>query len=95
MYTYDAIKDWPIERLNSDKNWTYMQYTGLKDKNGTGTEVYEGDLVQWRDDKQGEVVWQHDLCGFGIAFGDDWPLGSLSSWFEVIGNIWENGELLK
>ena len=72
-----------------------LESTGLKDKNGVGVETYEGDIVQRRDGKRGVVIWHQESCGFAIDFGGDQPLGSLSSWFEVIGNIYEHHELLK
>lgn len=73
-----------------------MQYTGLKDKNGR--EIYEGDIIKHcmggsLQDYPSEVIWNDD--------------GGWSPWLEycrdsytrvsepeVIGNIYENPELL-
>lgn len=93
--------------LNDWADWTPMQYTNLKDKNNK--EVYEGDIVQWSGaHKQrclGWIEWDDYRCGFGIAFmGEKGQKGIVSLYHcndreivdeEVIGNIYENPELIK
>lgn len=70
---------------------TIGQYTGLKDKNGK--EIYEGDIVLRGSDNSPEVV------EFDDDIDTDGVYGRCSGWafdgWEVIGNIYENPELLK
>lgn len=81
-------------------NFDLMQFTGLYDKNGK--EIYEGDIVRFHYKtgvyKIGTVVW-NDLFG---SWDIDCPdfvsyksLGQYKSVSEVIGNIYENPELLE
>lgn len=72
-----------------------MQCTGLKDKNGKL--IYEGDIVQWGKTNFA-VVWQS--CQYALKKDiNEKPIDfSLTSFngkgIEVIGNIYENKELL-
>lgn len=83
---------WFFANNNSD-NCKVMQYTGLKDKNGV--EIYEGDIIKHFGDF-GVVKFQKG------CFVSNWKTKStllkdfiMGNRCEVIGNIYENPELLK
>lgn len=86
----------------NDNNYEFMQYTGLKDVNGT--EIYEGDIVNICTEggcNPAKVIFDNEdqkecFCVIGY-------LGDLRTYpikyfvdceIEVIGNIYENPELL-
>lgn len=77
----------------------FMQYTGLKDKNGK--EVYEGDIVKdWENIDLYEVVWNRRYAWFELnrlTFGNDTgqEIDNLHLDLEIIGNIYENKDLLE
>jgi hypothetical protein len=85
--------DW---RSNFGEHGTliFSRFTGLHDKNGK--EIYEGDVVQ--EHSQGavyinEIRWSHPNSGFWV--GGIFPLTKgQSELVEVVGNIYENPELL-
>lgn len=70
-----------------DDNYVVMQFTGLHDKNGK--EIYEGDIIKWGV-HVGAVKWINSC----IVFGDGFGLFPCNLTSEIIGNIYENPELL-
>ena len=87
-----TTKDWHGMELNDvTDQYELMQFTGLLDKNGK--DIYEGDIVTgldaFRELKTAEVIY--DDGGF-------YPLHEGEFYWkdiEVIGNIFDNPELLK
>jgi uncharacterized phage protein (TIGR01671 family) len=72
-------------------NIELMQFTGLLDKNGK--EIYEGDVVHLNGLK-GKIGW-HDGA-FTFHHWDDIDLlHTTYPYIEIIGNVFENPELIK
>lgn len=103
----DGICMSDVDFINSSlmENDTYdwMQFTGLHDKNGK--EIYEGDIVR-KDGWIYEIRWSKYGAGFDLATkNDSWPKQEDGYAYhsglydteiiEVIGNIYENPELIK
>lgn len=98
LFEYLPDGNFAFVSLNKDEV-ELMQYTGLKDKNGV--EIYEGDIV---DSKyRWEVIFKNGcfLCKSNIDKTDIKTLGQILNLrrkvgceSEVIGNIYENPELL-
>lgn len=73
---------------------TLMQYTGLKDKNGK--EIYEGDVLKNYANVNGEVIFVDGA--FMFSWDEQEEVLTLyeikMQRLEIIGNIYENPELI-
>ena len=88
---------WEFAKPPKDSNLIPLQFTGLKSK--SGKEIFEGDICKngdWEEDAHAynyrteEVSWDKDNgCWQGWNPNEDGMV------CEIIGNIYENPELLK
>ena len=74
-----------------------MQSTGLKDKNGK--EIFEGDVVKMSKDVYSELTYYEVARHYGGAYRIESKQHGCELWLrhtdcEVVGNIYENKELL-
>lgn len=97
------FKNGELDFIGDGITWMYkksdivlMQSTGFKDKNGK--EIFEGDIVDSEDGILSGVVefrpdlgmWTNSL----LRYNNFERLCCIANSREIIGNIWENGELL-
>ncbi len=97
MIDWDLIVDDGILAYFASDDYELMQYTGMNDRNGA--EVYEGDLLSFpmldkmENDRKGEPAPSTEVKWEGYQWAG-LILAAHGFEIEVIGNIYENPELL-
>ncbi len=87
------VKDWDDVIYPFDEDdCILMQYTGLKDKNGK--EIYEGDIITiYEGEIMAEVKFKNGA--FCYFYDNEHDFTDFGNDAEIIGNIYENPELLE
>lgn len=95
--TYEEISELFLALSADDGFYSIMQSTGLFDKNGK--EIFEGDIVLVLDSPY-TVFYDNERGSYRLKPHDArWNVDYMSNFshsgnFEIIGNIYENKELL-
>jgi len=98
----------PLDYETLKRDWPLMQFTGLKDKNGV--EIYESDIIQHVDSIDDEKLGKYKIIMDALGHSETMGFHAVDSDGElydyygglpmygclvVIGNIYENPELLE
>ena len=97
MLTWEQLKSEAWFSWFADENLVFMQSTGVKDKNGV--EIYAGNIIKERGGLTPFIEFDEEDLSFKSVDRHCRklyvPKGYLNKYAEVIGNIYENPELME
>ncbi len=104
LYWFEENGVHTFEGSGHHRNFILMQYTGIKDSKGV--EIYEGDIVavtsvEYPDECATSDIFFSNDTAFSVRSSEsDYDIGLSLTWggwssIEVIGNIYENPELIE
>lgn len=81
------------------KDFEWLQFTGLKDKNGKGLNWWEGDILISPDGQIGRIYFEERFGAFQLRSSGGGSLlmayAAADEGWEKFGNIYDNPELLE
>ncbi len=84
-------------RRENENDFVVTQFTGLLDK--SGKEIYEGDIIEFYKDAPFQILWNDEFGKLMYCYKDGRGAGGFTKRTAkratVIGNIYENPELLQ
>lgn len=96
MHDWDSLRTWDFAAIESQRDVVHlMQFTGLTDKNGR--EIYEGDIRRGTYNFQTETITSYQVMKWDeryTCFRWDGPEIPDFVRVEVVGNVWEDKDLL-
>lgn len=83
----------PDESVPDELPLKFMQFTGLKDKNGD--EIYEGDICKVNGGEVGfEFTAPVVFVDGAFCIAGTWGQKNIPAFIEIVGNIYDNSELV-
>jgi hypothetical protein len=97
MMDFERIKQttlYHLQMAKEDLGWETMQFTNLHDKNGK--EIYEGDVLEDAEGFRAKISFFQGAFSADFSVKNKYPVLLYNhTYMAVIGNIYENPELLK
>lgn len=93
MIDWERAREFKLRTIEDGVGLQWMQFTGLKDK--SGREIYEGDIVKFKTFGGNEMIYDIHWDDTKAAFKPTRFTEKNSLEMKVIGNIYQNPELLK